>query len=1461
MSETLGIDLGTNSIGLTKRNTELGNNIVEQLEYFSSIIFQKGVGIGKSGEFSYAAERTKNRSTRRLYQARKYRIWETLDVLMKYGFCPITQDELNQWRKYDKVKGLKRQYPVDALKFEEWVRLDFNGNGIADYSSPYQLRAELATKQFDFSKGTDKFKFGRALYHIAQRRGFKSSKGETLKEQEKEAEEKDLAPDIEIQIDLKKSEEKKSKDLIAYQEENKLATVGCCFYQLEKEGVRIRASKYQAVRSQYEKEIEYIFTFQNELQIDSDFYRAIHKAIFFKRPLRSQKGLVGKCTLEPTKERCPISHPDFEEFRGWSFINNIKYRKNPSDDWRELTKDQKQQLFDDKFLRTASNFKFEEIRNWLEKKMGFYLSYNTKTINYKDKTNVAGCPISGRLRNLFGDDWRNFTKQTTKTRLNKKTGEVHPISYSMDDIWHVCFSFEDEERIVEFAKNALLFNEKETKSLVNLWVAIPQGYSMLSLKAICNINRFLKKGLIYTDAVLLAKLPEILGNQVWKEKEELFLDEIGKLTAHNRDDKRIINIVNNLIANYKSLELDEQFAYKNTDYRLADSDFKEIEKFTIESSGDKSWERIPQPEKDNQLSMVGAMYQQFFSSSKRDFYRLPKLGDTIKKYLSDNYPVLNCPNSFIDKETKLPCQCRACKKLNLLYHPSQIEFYKPAKEQTIEWKGSNLSLKLLDSPKIGAFKNPMAMRTLHELRKAINHLLKEGIITEDTRIVVETARDLNDANMRWAIEAYQREREKENKEFEAVIRDLYNNTDRTITNDEIDKARILIDQYEIPEKGEIKIVEDQQKSKKKQIEKAEKYGKDVTKYRLWLEQGCRCIYTGRIINISDLFSENRVDFEHTIPRSVSFDNSLANLTVCDWYFNRNVKKNQIPSQLSNYDDILLRIQPWQDKVEKLKDNVNFWKAKSRQAQTKDSKDYAIRQRHLWQMELDYWQNKVDRFKMEEVTSGFKNSQLVDTRIITKYATHYLKSVFNNVEVQKGSVTADFRKMLGVQSADEKKSRDKHSHHAIDAAILTLIPPAAKRDKMLKLLYEIDEKERFENVDQLKYELEKERKNCHLGNVSGISQFIEENILINHIAKDQTLTPANRKARKRGKEIFVKDKNGNEVTKWITGDCIRGQLHKDSLFGAIKYPLKDQNGVFQKNEMGQFKYPLDKEGCEVISMVKRELITSFKAEKDLEKIIDPNVKLSIDIAIQKRKEEGKSFTAAIAESIWMLDNKGKEKRIDRNGNPLSPIRHVRCRVAAGKGFFTKDKALEIKKQTYISTKKSFHLDNRDYKQSYYAQNDGNYLCLLYEGINKGKLERRFNLINFLKISQLKISDANQLWNEPFYKEIEAKKKSYSLSAIIKVGTRVLMWHETPDELLDCDLSRRLFSVYKFNFKGIECIYLQNHLEARKDSDIEADFTVFDSRIYQPRLTLVASNFNCLIEHRDFEIAPDGKIEYS
>jgi CRISPR-associated endonuclease Csn1 len=96
-----------------------------------------------------------------------------------------------------------------------------------------------------------------------------------------------------------------------------------------------------------------------------------------------------------------------------------------------------------------------------------------------------------------------------------------------------------------------------------------------------------------------------------------------------------------------------------------------------------------------------------------------------------------------------------------IYHPSQIDIYPSIEDQ-----------KFLASPKTAAFKNPMAYKTLFRLRDVINHLIKIGKIDNETKIVVEIARDLNDANKRNAIETYQRRREVENKEYAIAISEL-----------------------------------------------------------------------------------------------------------------------------------------------------------------------------------------------------------------------------------------------------------------------------------------------------------------------------------------------------------------------------------------------------------------------------------------------------------------------------------------------------------------------------------------------------------------------------------------------------------------------------------------------------------------------------------------------------------------
>ena len=177
--------------------------------------------------------------------------------------------------------------------------------------------------------------------------------------------------------------------------------------------------------------------------------------------------------------------------------------------------------------------------------------------------------------------------------------------------------------------------------------------------------------------------------------------------------------------------MDERWGVHDYNYQLDESDHKDIVETCVNAIGKKSWEELDAEHRDTIIQDVTEKYQAFYRSTQRDYYKIPKMQDAIKVYLLEQF-------NDLDSQA-----------LEKLYHPSAIEFY-PVSE-TGE----------LGSPVIGAFKNPMAMRVLHCLRKQVNNLVKKGIINNDTRIVIETARQLNDANTRWALETYNKEREKE----------------------------------------------------------------------------------------------------------------------------------------------------------------------------------------------------------------------------------------------------------------------------------------------------------------------------------------------------------------------------------------------------------------------------------------------------------------------------------------------------------------------------------------------------------------------------------------------------------------------------------------------------------------------------------------------------------------------------
>lgn len=1398
MEKILGVDLGTNSIGLTLREGNV-------FSWYGVYTFKQGVGEGKSGEFSLAGERTKHRSSRRLYNARRYRKWETLKVLIDNDFCPLSIDKLNNWKNYQ--KGVGRIFPVDDEPFQQWIKLDFDGDGIPDFTSPYQLRRLLIIEKLDLTVRENRYKVGRAFYHIAQRRGFKSTRKQGTNEKT---------------AVYKGSNETKTIGRNEY--ENLIidhGSLGAAFAHLEDEGIRVR-NRY-TLRSDYRDEVEKILNFQdiNDKEFrDKLLLETSNGSIFYQRPLRSQKGLVGKCTLESNKPRCPVSHPSFEEYRARSFINNIKYRTDKDSPFEPIPLELKEKLYHEKFfLKSKREFDFGEIRKFIQKNGG-----HNWELNYKasmDKVSVSSCFVSARLKSVFGENWKHFVKTVERKNRN---GEHKTVTYSIDDIWHILFSFEDEEYLEDFLNSVLELDENQIKELKTLFNDFPVGYANLSLKAINNILPFLREGMIYTESVIFAKIPEILGQDLFKTDRQLILNAIKEIIQNNRHQKTVVAITNNLIFKYFALDFQDRFGWKNPLYKLDASDLKDIETAAIENFGDKTWLKLDDEYKKHILSEVTEKYQEFFASGKHEHITPPHLVNQIKQLLDDNFGV---EENLLDK----------------IYHPSQIDIY-PKKE----------GQQYLLSPKTASFKNPMAYKTLYKLRDVINYLIEAGRIDEETRIVVEIARELNDSNKRWAIEAYQRNRETENKEFSNLISELIQNPEfhgivESTSKENVERIRLLIEQKdEKQNEEELELKKILFDPYKKEGEKKKVMQTLIKKYRLWLEQGMLCIYTGKPISLSSLFTPNLIDFEHTIPRSKSFDNSLANLTVCYADYNRNIKSNRMPTELPNYKTdshgytaIEPRLKAWEQRVEYLLKQIDIWKVKSKNARDKKEKDNAIRTKHLWQMEYDYWKNKLDRFTRTEVPQGFVNSQLIDTQIITKYAFHYLKTVFNKVEVVKGSNTAQFRKIYKIQPKDEIKDRTKHYHHAIDAAVLTLIPSAKKREEILKKAYEYEE----HNIGKQYHEIP------FTGFNYSMIEDIKNNILINNIAdRDQTLTPGIKKVRRRGRIVWLRDasgncihdEKGNKIPKIAQGDSIRGELHLQTYYGKIKIAAKDEKGNLQRDEKGEFVYN-QVDGKDEMWMVIRKPIDSVNFKTDV--IVDEH------IAEHLRNQ---------------LDNGVKQNELKDFQGKL--VRRLRCRVKSGRGFMNPDNVTKVKGQVYLSSK--------DYKNSIWADSGENYIFGLYENeygreivsINKFEAAEYIREVgvpaNKRELFQLK---------EP----VEIRNKEAKLVHIFEVGQRVI-FYKTIDELNDIqtdniEISKRLYFIKRLHQASVGNIQFQHHLEARNDEELKLafpketfksagkdGFSKYQEDFIAPRILFKPVKPNFIIEGIDFEMKLDGTIEF-
>lgn len=470
----LGIDTGTNSLGwaIVEKDDE-HYHLIDK----GTNIFAEGVKIEKGIESSKAAERTVHRSSRKHYWRRKIRKIGLLRILVENRLCPpLSNAELKEWRQ-------KRVYPTEE-NFMAWQRTEDKKS-----VNPYHFRHICLNETLDLTNLTQRYMLGRALYHLNQRRGFLSNRKESTKESEGKVQES-------------------ISDLNTEMQKAGCEYLGDYFYQLYEKGEKIR-NHYTARKEHYLKEFRAICDKQ---KLDEALARELEKAIFFQRPLKSQKGLVGTCTFEKGKPRCPSSHPLYEDFRMYSFLNNVKIRTPKDVALRYLTQEEKERVIP-KFLRKSKKtFSFEDIAKELSNGKGSYCYDGDECdkpyrFNYQMDTSVSGSVVNAQLSDLFEGNWLDAVCEVYTLAGKKSKFEI------MNDIWHALFFFDDEEKLKAFAKNRLQLDDAQAEKFSK--ISMPNDYASLSLKAIRKILPYMRDyGLIYSQAVFLGNLVEVLPREM-----------------------------------------------------------------------------------------------------------------------------------------------------------------------------------------------------------------------------------------------------------------------------------------------------------------------------------------------------------------------------------------------------------------------------------------------------------------------------------------------------------------------------------------------------------------------------------------------------------------------------------------------------------------------------------------------------------------------------------------------------------------------------------------------------------------------------------------------------------------------------------------------------------------------------------------------------------------------------------
>ncbi len=364
----LGIDLGARSLGW--QVVLLEDESPASIGACGVHTFDAGVDGDIEGgrDESRSAARRQARQTRRQFWRRQRRRLKVLRLLQSGGLLPpgdiSTPEAIHEYLL--KLDGdLSAKWCNSESTDAERVML------------PYRLRAAALDKPLS------PHELGRALYHLAQRRGFKSGRKSQTEEDEKE-------------VGIVKQN---IGDLYAEMKAAEARTLGEYFAGLNPRTMRVR--RRHTHRDMFRAEFRQILDKQCETNatLTPEFRKTLHKAMFYQRPLKNQSDLIGKCELVPGKRRAAIALRISQQFRLLQRVNDLGIEL-PSGT-RALTPDERAKIID--WLKAEGDLKFTEIRKRLT------LRGTTFNLERGGEEKLPGNRTDKKLRKVFGSRFDSMT--------------------------------------------------------------------------------------------------------------------------------------------------------------------------------------------------------------------------------------------------------------------------------------------------------------------------------------------------------------------------------------------------------------------------------------------------------------------------------------------------------------------------------------------------------------------------------------------------------------------------------------------------------------------------------------------------------------------------------------------------------------------------------------------------------------------------------------------------------------------------------------------------------------------------------------------------------------------------------------------------------------------------------------------------------------------------------------------